>query len=76
MKNTAVLAAAPAFVFCEVMKMEKEDKLLAILVVLGMLLTVTGIALISIPAALIVAGVLLIVIAANGAKRREGQNKI
>nr|DAI50631.1 MAG TPA: Protein of unknown function (DUF1056) [Caudoviricetes sp.] len=58
------------------MKMEKEDKLLAILVVLGMLLTVTGIALISIPAALIVAGVLLIVIAANGAKRREGQNKI
>lgn len=56
--------------------MEKEDKLLAILVVLGMLLTVTGIALISIPAALIVAGVLLIVIAANGAKRREDQNKI
>lgn len=56
--------------------MEKEDKLLAILVVLGMLLTVTGIALISIPAALIVAGVLLIVIAANGVKRREGQNKI
>lgn len=56
--------------------MEKEDKLLAILVVLGMLLTVTGIALISIPAALIVVGVLLIVIAANGAKRREGQNKI
>lgn len=56
--------------------MKKEDKLLAILVVLGILLAVTGIALISIPAALIVAGVLLIVIAANGAKSREGQNKI
>lgn len=55
--------------------MEKEDKLLAIMVVLGMLLVVTGIALISIPTALIVAGVLLIVIAANGARRREGQNK-
>lgn len=55
--------------------MEKEDKLLAIMVVLGMLLVVTGIALISIPTALIVAGVLLIVIAANGARRREWQNK-
>ena len=55
--------------------MEKEDKLVAIMVVLGMLLVVTGIALISIPTALIVAGVLLIVIAANGARRREGQNK-
>ena len=55
--------------------MEKEDKLLAIMVVLGMVLVVTGIALISIPTALIVAGVLLIVIAANGARRREGQNK-
>ena len=55
--------------------MEKEDKLLAIMVVLGMLLVVTGIALISIPTALIVAGVLLIVVAANGARRREGQNK-
>lgn len=55
--------------------MEKEDKLLAIMVALGMLLVVTGIALISIPTALIVAGVLLIVIAANGARRREGQNK-
>ena len=55
--------------------MEKEDKLLAIMGVLGMLLVVTGIALISIPTALIVAGVLLIVIAANGARRREGQNK-
>lgn len=55
--------------------MDKEDKAIVILVLLGMLLVVTGIALISIPAALVVAGVLLIVIAANGARRREGQTK-
>ena len=55
--------------------MEREDKLLAIMVAVGMLLVVTGIALNSIPCALIGAGVLLIVIAANGARRREGQNK-
>lgn len=36
--------------------MDKEDKAIVILVLLGMLLVVTGIALISIPAALIVAG--------------------
>ena len=48
--------------------MDKEDKAIVILVLLGMLLVVTGIALISIPAALIVAGVLLVAVAANIAK--------
>ena len=43
--------------------MDKEDKAIVILVLLGMLLVVTGIALISIPAALIVAGVLLVAVA-------------
>ncbi len=45
--------------------MDKEDKAIVILVLLGMLLVVTGIALISIPPALIVAGVLLVAVAAN-----------
>jgi len=73
MKNTAALAAVPAFVFCEVM--DKEDKAIVILVLLGMLLVVTGIALISIPAALIVAGVLLVAVAANIARRKVEQTK-
>lgn len=55
--------------------MEKEDKLLAIMVVLGMLLVVTGIALISIPAALIVAGVLLVAVAVNIARQKVEQTK-
>lgn len=55
--------------------MEKEDKTIVILVLLGMLLVVTGIALISIPAALIVAGVLLVAVAANIARRKVEQTK-
>ena len=55
--------------------MDKEDKAIVILVLLGMLLVVTGIALISIPAALIVAGVLLVVVAANIARRKVEQTK-
>ena len=53
--------------------MDKEDKAIVILVLLGMLLVVTGIALISIPAALIVAGVLLVAVAANIARRKVEQ---
>lgn len=75
MKSTEALAAVPAFVFCEVMGMDKEDKAIVILVLLGMLLVVTGIALISIPAALIVAGVLLVAVAANIARRKVEQTK-
>ena len=55
--------------------MDKEDKAIVILVLLGMLLVVTGIALISIPAALIVAGVLLVAVAANIARRKVEQTK-
>lgn len=55
--------------------MDKEDKAIVILVLLGMLLVVTGIALISIPAALIVAGVLLVAVAANIARRKSKTNK-
>lgn len=55
--------------------MDKEDKAIVILVLLGVLLVVTGIALISIPAALIVGGVLLIAVAANIARRKVEQTK-
>lgn len=55
--------------------MDKEDKAIVILVLLGVLLVVTGIALISIPAALIVAGVLLVAVAANIARRKVEQTK-
>ena len=53
--------------------MDKEDKAIVILVLLGMLLVVTGIALISIPAALIVGGGVLV--AANIARRKVEQTK-
>ncbi len=56
--------------------MDKEDKAIVVLVLLGMLLVVTGIALISIPAALIVAGALLVAVAGSIARRKVGQNKI
>ncbi|WP_443683195.1 hypothetical protein [Phascolarctobacterium faecium] len=55
--------------------MDKEDKAIVILVLLGMLLVVTGIALISIPAALIVAGVLLVAVAVNIARQKVEQTK-
>ena len=55
--------------------MDKEDKAIVILVLLGMLLVVTGIALISIPAVLIVAGVLLVAVAVNIARRKVEQIK-
>lgn len=55
--------------------MDKEDKAIVILVLLGMLLVVTGIALISVPAALIVAGALLVAVAVDIARRKVEQTK-
>ena len=55
--------------------MDKEDKAIVILVLLGMLLVVTGIALISILAYFIVAGVLLVAVAANIPIRKVKQTK-
>ena len=55
--------------------MDKEDKAIVILVLLGMLLVVTGIALISIPAALNVAGALLVAVAVNISRPKVEQTK-